>query len=94
MQNEITVLKFQLWKRNVAHNPVLIPALLMSSMHAEHLLRTQYSFSVLKDKRNEGGTYGRSLFRVPARKLGLVVWTLTLSGTDLDSHLSSPSLTM
>lgn len=66
MQNEITVLKFQLWKRNVTRNPVLIPALLMSSMYAEHLLRTQYSFSVLKkDKRNEGGIYGRSLFRVP-----------------------------
>ena len=40
MQNEITVLKFHLWKRNVTHNPVLIPALLMSSMHAESIMCT------------------------------------------------------
>ena len=41
MQNEVTVLKFQLWKRNVTHNPVLIPALLMSSVRAESIMCTR-----------------------------------------------------
>ena len=84
MQNEVTVLKFQLWKRNVTHNPVLIPALLMSSMRAESVMcvRTHthtHTYMIISDFFSLRGNY--KVFPVLYRRSLLVIYFIYVNGS-------------